>query len=254
MSVKVYYFSSTGNSLYVAKRICEDLCEGEVFSASKLLKDKQFDINADVVGFIYPIHVGSVPIVLEEFLSKVNIEGNPYIFSVGVTGGGGANMSFRHINKLLNGKNKISNYFTIKYVSNYIRAGRSATPERVGESIKKNEPIISEIAISIKNREVKPLGGRLGIHFALYNMWKDLYKSKDKNFNVNDKCVSCDICSRVCPSNNIVLVNGKPTWNKKCSDCLACINLCPKEAINIGKKTVKKERYKHPSIDINELI
>jgi len=34
---------------------------------------------------------------------------------------------------------------------------------------------------------------------------------------------------RVCPVNNIEMVDKKPVWQNRCESCLACINWCPKE-------------------------
>lgn len=252
MKGKICYFSSTGNSLYVSKKICENINECEAFSIVKMLKNKEFLIDEDIVGFVYPVHVGSVPIVVEEFLKKVNIKGNPYIFAIGVTGGSGANLSFRHINNILN--NRLSSVYTIKYISNYIRAGRNATKYRAIEAIEKNEKDINSIVRSINNKEIMKIGNTLGIQFLMYKLWRDNFKNKDKKFNVNENCISCNICSDACPTNNIIMKNGKPTWNGRCTDCMACINLCPKNAINIGTKTINKERYINPKINIKELL
>ena len=85
-------------------------------------------------------------------------------------------------------------------------------------------------------------------------MWKDYYKNKDKNFNVNNKCIGCNMCENICPVDNIIMENNKPKWCGKCTDCMACINICPKEAINIGKSTIKKNRYLNPYIKREELL
>ena len=112
--MKIFYNSATGNSLYVSKIIKEQFDECELISISKALKENEFNISEDVIGFVYPIHCGGLPIVVNEFISKLKINNKPYIFAIGVTGGGGADSSFSQINKLL--PNKISNYCTINYI------------------------------------------------------------------------------------------------------------------------------------------
>lgn len=62
------------------------------------------------------------------------------------------------------------------------------------------------------------------------------------------------MCEKICPVNNITIESNKPKWNGKCVDCMACINICPKKAINIGKSTIKKNRYRNPYIEANELL
>lgn len=252
--MKIYYFSATGNSLYVAKRICEEVKTGEVISIPTILDENEsIALEDDVIGFIYPIHCGSVPIVVESFLKKLSSIKASYIFAVGVTGGGGADLSFKHINKILLDKAKLSNHFTVKYISNYIRAGRNVTEERVNESMRGNEPVIYDISQSILKRDKRDIGSNLGADFLMYKMWRDYFKNKDKGFNVNENCIACNLCKEVCPVSNIDLEDGKPVWKGNCTDCMACINLCPKSAINIGKKTIKKNRYKNPKINVVEL-
>lgn len=54
--------------------------------------------------------------------------------------------------------------------------------------------------------------------------------------------------------NNIKINDIKPFWNGNCIDCMACINNCPRNAINIGKSTIKKGRYRNLYIKLDELI
>lgn len=251
--MKIYYFTATGNSLYVAKKIKNGVEDCELISIPDALKNKEFNIKDSVIGFVYPIHSGSLPIVVEDFISKLNIKYNTYIFAIGVTGGGKSKLSFSHINELLGDKGKLSNYLCVKYISNYTRAGRNPTKERAIKSIKLNEGILDDFIKAIKNKEVKSVDYKTSKRI-LYNGWKNLFKNKDKAFNVNDKCIGCEMCKSICPVDNIKIINNKPVWLGKCTDCMACINICPKEAINIGNKTLKKNRYRNPFIEVKELI
>ena len=44
--------------------------------------------------------------------------------------------------------------------------------------------------------------------------------------------------------NNITLRGGRPVWGKACTHCMACICYCPAEAIEYGKKSRGKPRYR----------
>ena len=59
--MKILYYTSTGNCLYVAKRIKERFGDCEVVSIAKAAKDNTFEISDDMIGFIYPIHYAGVP-------------------------------------------------------------------------------------------------------------------------------------------------------------------------------------------------
>ena len=58
------------------------------------------------------------------------------------------------------------------------------------------------------------------------------------------KCIGCGKCEKLCPMNNITLPNGRPVWGDNCTQCMACICYCPTEAIEYGKKSLGKPRYR----------
>ena len=80
--MKVFYNSSTGNSLYVAKTIRDELKDCKLVSMSKALKEDKIEACEDVIGFIYPIHCGGLPIVVNEFISKLKINDDAYVFAI----------------------------------------------------------------------------------------------------------------------------------------------------------------------------
>lgn len=53
----------------------------------------------------------------------------------------------------------------------------------------------------------------------------------DYPFTISNECISCGLCSRVCPCSNITMTNGKPTFQHHCANCMACVASCPKRAI-----------------------
>lgn len=67
---------------------------------------------------------------------------------------------------------------------------------------------------------------------------------------VSDACVGCGQCASKCPLNNIELRNGKPEWGKQCTHCMACISYCPAKAIEYGKRSVGKPRYRFEELEI----
>jgi epoxyqueuosine reductase QueG len=54
---------------------------------------------------------------------------------------------------------------------------------------------------------------------------------------------------------NVVLVAGKqPQWQHHCQECFACLHHYPQQAIQIGNKTGRKQRYQHPNVTLKELM
>lgn len=254
--IKIYYFTSTGNSLYVGKEIKKKINEVELISIKEAMKEKNFVCDSDIVGIIYPLHCMCLPIIVEEFLENLELKGNPYIFTIQVTGGGKSRNGFIRINEILSTKGfKLNNFEEIKYISNYTRMGKNPTRERAIKSIENEKDKLDNFIASIQNKEDKNKKLRKqAVNSLLYSLWKNKYKNKDKHFNVNSNCTGCKTCEKICPVDNIKLNENKPTWNGNCIDCMACINICISKAINIGNKTVKKNRYINPYIKRSELI
>ena len=60
---------------------------------------------------------------------------------------------------------------------------------------------------------------------------------------INENCVGCGLCSKICPTQNISIVNLKAIGSDKCTMCYRCVSNCPQKAITIlGKKVI--EQYK----------
>ena len=85
---------------------------------------------------------------------------------------------------------------------------------------------------------------------------KTNYHDLENRFYFKTNCTGCGICEKVCLSNRIILVSGRPQWDslKPCTHCLACIHFCPVSAIEIkGVKTENKGRYHHPMVTVNDI-
>lgn len=254
MKTNIFYYSSTGNSLYVSKRIAEKIQDSEIIAMSKELKNSNFEYECENAIFVYPVHCFGLPIIAFDFIKNLKLKNCNYIYCIAVSGGGSGKSSFSQVNGFLNKFKSVDDCITIKYVSNYIKQGRNASIERVQECDVNNELIIDKVIEDIKNntnyrRKIRNNKGPL-----TNRVWMKYFRGKDNKFNVNNDCIGCRICERVCPVDNISMDNEKPIWNNNCVDCMGCINLCPKKAINIGNKTIKKDRYKNKNIQTSELF
>ena len=70
--MKICYFTATGNSLYVAKRL-----GGEMLSIPKQMKSGQLGIEDDAVGVVCPVYAGEMPGMVRRFLKRANISSCP---------------------------------------------------------------------------------------------------------------------------------------------------------------------------------
>ncbi len=85
------------------------------------------------------------------------------------------------------------------------------------------------------------------------SFWESL-RLMDNGFKSNDKCNNCGICSKICPVNNIKIVDSKPVWQHNCEQCFACLQWCPNEAIQFREGTLHGKRYHHPEVEVSDMI
>jgi len=212
----------------------------------------------DKIGIVFPVYYTGMPFLVKEFIEKVNIPKDAYVFTV-VTFGGSQGVSISQLEKLLNGKGaKLSASFGVRMPGNYQVMYPPFSEEKQRECFNQEKEKVAQIVKSIENSEiVKSSGTGGGIQKTIGNMlYGGLFKphEKDKKFWLDEKCNGCGICAKVCPVNNIKMMEGKPQWQHKCEHCLACMQWCPKASIQYKKGTVKRGRYHHPDIELKELL
>ena len=83
MSTEIYYFSGTGNSLHVAKELQQRIPDANLIPVVSLLGEEVIQTQAESVGFVFPIHLTTVPIPMREFVRKLDLSSAKYIFAVG---------------------------------------------------------------------------------------------------------------------------------------------------------------------------
>lgn len=110
---------------------------------------------------------------------------------------------------------------------------------------------VAWIAAAVKARQPGPFVSSNALvnsffHTLLYTVSMPRMGGSDKKFFVQETCNRCGLCEKVCPVQNIRLVDGRPAWQHHCEQCMACLQWCPQEAIQFGKATIGRRRYRHP--------
>lgn len=256
MKTTIYYFSGTGNSLKVAKDIAAKLKDTEIIQICRNNVVNNYVVG-NKIGIIFPVYDSGMPLLVKEFVEKLKIRKDAYIFTI-VTFGLAAGASIAQLEKLLTYKSlKLSAAFKVKMPGNYQVIYAPYSEKKQKQCFENEHEKITEIVKSINTNEiVKYTGAGESIMKAIGGMLYTTFKpyEKDKNFWTDDKCNSCGTCSKVCPANNIKMITGKPQWQHKCEQCVACMQWCPQKSIQYKKVTVNRGRYHHPDVLATEIF
>jgi len=88
-------------------------------------------------------------------------------------------------------------------------------------------------------------------------LWREAYElftePLKRRFYADDRCTRCRLCVRICPAHNIRLDGDRIQFADRCYLCMRCIHQCPQEAIQIGRATVGKFRWRGPKGRFNPL-
>ena len=257
MNSVIYYFSATGNSLYVAKFLQASMDNVELLPIPEALHHGEFNVNADSLGFVFPLHSMGLPMQVETFLERLSIEGSPYIFAVVTCGVPYIGRPFADAEAILGAKNqRLSASWYVRLVSNYLPLGDIPADWRISLRAHFAERKLQKISKAIHNRETHSTWQLLGnpCHH-LHEKWKSCQQKLDEKFRCNtEACTSCGLCERVCPSQNILRPEGYPVWQHRCVNCLGCLHICPVKAIDYGGKTMRRRRYRHKDIATKDLL
>ena len=248
------YFSGTGNSRYALEVFLQEYdAEAKAFSIEEeciIEKIKEHD----EIFFSYPVQYSTVPKILRDFvISNHELWSNKKVFiiaTMGLFSGDGAGV----LGRLLQ-----------KYGAKVIGGLHLKMPDSIGDEkvlkrpLEKNIQLVQNAESKIKKavKEIKagnPPQEGIGVFCRMAGFFGQRlyfgYKTKnytDKLKIDTQKCVGCGKCVKLCPMNNIELVEGCAMPNNCCTMCYRCVNYCPKQAITLlGKEVVEQsviEKY-----------
>jgi len=259
MKTIIYFFTGTGNSLSAAKKIAAILEDCEVVPIASLEGHKGDIVPAaECVGIVCPVYFSGLPAMVASFAARLCLRQQGYVFAVVTFGGSGAATALRQLDSILrqHASRGLDAGFAVKMPGNYILMYEPPKGAKRDRLLAAADTAIARIADAVRQSRKEAIHrsifGQL-IHILLYGRFISRVRDEDRKFSVSEKCTSCGICVSVCPARNIKLVDKKPVWNHRCELCCACIHNCPVQAIQAGKGTGKRERYRNPGITVAEL-
>ena len=237
--IMIFYFSGTGNSRWVALKLAEKLGEKAVdITEVKYPADL---LNEKLVGFVFPIYAWAPAGPMVRFAQKLP-ESKAFSFAV-CTCGDQAGKAMKEFDKVYH----TDSAYSIAMPSNYI-VGTDLEPEaemakKAEEAAGRIQKIAREVLAGKKAYDVAE-GPMAAFKTAVISKGFANFATSTKPFYADDRCDGCGLCARQCPRKVIAIKNSKPVWNGRCYQCMRCINACPQQAIQYGKITKNRKRYK----------
>ena len=273
MTAEIYYFSGTGNSLAVARDIAKKI-NGKLIAIPSVMKEKSLKPETDVVGIVFPVYYATndcgIPLVVGKFVNKLEGISAKYVFAVCTSGympgmtienlkeailarggklaaGFTLRMSSKNLNERKHREMLIKQKKKVKDICKYVTARKEGRFETRG--------FLRKILLAPLRTLEKPIF--MYRYRKLSNTsrksFSELIPLADNSFRTNEKCTGCGICARVCPVNNIEMVESRPVWLHHCETCYGCYGWCPNNAIT-GDIVSYNEWYHNPEVNLSEML
>ena len=247
----VFYFTATGNSLYVAKQLCE-----HPVSIAQAVHDKHKNYRAEQIGIVCPMFGHEVPRLVKEFLEQATFE-TPYFYMVltyGYRHGGASELAQQMLKNIGIQPAYINVLWMVdNFLPSFDMNKQKEMEKHVGEHLKQIREDIRD-----QRRFLSPVtAADRAAHQEFLSRKNKMPEGLLQNFyRITEECIGCEICTRICPEHCFHMEGHKSVWNpERCIHCMACIHACPMFAIqlNVPEKN-PKARYRNENISICEII
>ncbi len=245
----VLYFSGTGNSKFVAKCVAENIGD-TLYSINEGIKKNQYPtVSDDTVVFASPIYAWRLPRIVNKWIKEAHAFSGKKAYFL-MTCGGEIGNAEKYIKKLCEEcKMTFMGCAEIVMPENYIAMFDCPSEKESLEIVEQAEKILNGIIDTIKSKKIinsKNVKLADKLKSGIVNDFYYPFCVSSKKFYTTNDCVGCGKCETLCPTNNITIRDGKPIWNNSCTHCMACICDCPTKAIEYGKISKGKRRYRCP--------
>ena len=247
----IFYFSATGNSMYVARQI-----EENPISIPQAIHDGSKEYVADTIGIIAPVYGHELPPMVKDFMRKATFKTDYFymILTYGNRHGGAAELAKNFCEECGIKVNYINVIIMVdNWLPNFDMDEQKKLDKHVDENLKNiladlssHKNMISEVTETDRMAHQEFLG-------RMSQMPEDIWQHL---ILVKGNCIGCGICEQVCPSGSIRVENGKAVYSPgKCQTCFACAHACPQKAIGLTISEVNPDaRYRNEYISLQDII
>ena len=251
----IYYFTGTGNSLAVARNLSVELGSCELVPIAKIWGQDTIVPETESVGIVCPVYFYGLPAIVVDFVAKLDLAPASYLWAVFTCKAPVSGGALPQLSGLLKARGRrLDAGFYIRSVGTYVPKYDIPYKE-LQKAIQADASVYASMAAKViaKRGSKRQYSPKDLIWPLLHKEFAATVQESDAGFHLLDGCTSCGICARVCPVDDIRLVDGLPQWQHRCQGCLACLHFCPEEVIQLGKKSIKHKRYHHPYVTIQDI-
>ncbi|WP_455612507.1 EFR1 family ferrodoxin, partial [Bacteroides sp.] len=261
----VFFFTGTGNSLYIARELSGD--GNEPVSMAQAIHAETNIYQADEIGLIFPTYGQVTPGIVQDFLSKVKLE-TKYLFAV-ITYGNRCSNAADLFHKLAQSFHHEFDYVTtLLMVDNYLPAfdmnEQKVIDKHIPEQLQriKNDLVHLVNSVDSFTDEDVEWHNKLMQLMGLEGVQKPFVVEAEKLFEITDACNGCGICQQVCPKGNYHVSSNRSQCSGLCESCYACIQNCPHKAITLKPQpnfpfppeVNPQARYRNPNVSLTDII
>lgn len=284
-SALLYYLSGTGNTYRVACWIKDYLHEHKIETCLTPIEDADspvdfHDSDRRLTVVLFPTHGFMPPWSMIKFLFRIPQQKNARVLTVAtrgairigpvkIPGAAGFSNFFAALLLLFKGYD-VRGFFSLDMASNMNNLHPGLGPDTVKR--------ISEKAKSKINFFLLPVMSGRRLLFTLNNLYEGIWAglvfwivpifpilyliygktSMAKIMFANSRCVSCGMCSKICPNHAIDMKNflgtRRPFWTCHCENCMRCMGYCKKKAVEAGHSLAIMQYYFITTLVMAKLI
>lgn len=250
----VFYFTGTGNSLFVARSL-----DPEPISIPQVIHRESLTFRADRIGIVCPVYGHEMPQMVQDFIHRATFV-TDYLYVV-LTYGAAHGDVVRHVQRVFAAtKHQPDLVRTILMVDNFLPGFDMEQQQAMDKNV---EGQLQKIREQVQGREhfIEPVSDA---DFRLHAGYAAMVHHQDArcwaNLTFTDRCIGCGLCTKVCPAGCIHLANGRAhRTGENCQACLACAHVCPETAIRLEpafgfQEPNPEARYRNPEVTLSDLV
>lgn len=246
----ILYYTGTGNSARAAKRIAAALSDECMNLFERIRSGDSSPLKSDRPWVIVcPTYAWRIPRLLEKHLSQTKLLGSREVWFI-LTCGDSIGNAPAYARRLCESKGMLyRGTAKLAMPENYIAMFDAPAEKEARQIVAAADAALKAMIETIIRGQSLPEAKATLVDRCMSAVVNPVFYAlfvKDRKFRADEKCSACGKCARLCPMNNIEIKGGKPVWKGNCTHCMACICSCPQAAIEYGKTSVGKPRYRCP--------